>query len=99
VLVGTWWDGPLLKEAKGFLVHSYTVTTVTKTDTNTFSRFLVLVLVRYAATQVATQLHQRRIQVVRSNKVALTTSIFFLSFYLTHRFFFLSFYHRDMFLI
>jgi len=27
-------------------------------------------LMRYIATQVATQLHQRRIQLVRSNKVA-----------------------------
>jgi len=31
---------------------------------------MFLVLVRYAATQLATQLPQRRIQVVRSNKVA-----------------------------
>jgi len=31
---------------------------------------MVLVLVCYAATQLATQLPQRRIQVVRSNKVA-----------------------------
>jgi len=34
------------------------------------SHDLVLVLVCYAATQLATPLHQRRIQVVRSNKVA-----------------------------
>jgi len=32
----------VLKEAQVFLAHFYTVTTVTKTDTNTFSRFLVL---------------------------------------------------------
>jgi len=31
-----------LKEAQVFLAHFYTVTTVTKTDTETFSRFLVL---------------------------------------------------------
>jgi len=32
----------VLKEAQVFLAHFYTVTTVTKTDTNTFSWFLVL---------------------------------------------------------
>jgi len=42
MFVGTLWDGPLLKEAKVFLAHLYTVTPVTKTNTDTFSRFLVL---------------------------------------------------------
>ena len=42
VFVGTLWDGLLLKEAKVFVAHFYTVTTVTKTDTDTLSQFLVL---------------------------------------------------------
>jgi len=45
VFVGTLWDGHLLKEAKVYLAHFYTVTTVTKPDrrgTDTFSRFWVL---------------------------------------------------------
>jgi len=32
----------VLKEAQVFLAHFYTLTAVTKTDTDTFSRFLVL---------------------------------------------------------
>ena len=36
------WDPRVLKETTVFLAHFYNVTTVTKTDTDTFSRFLVL---------------------------------------------------------
>jgi len=35
------WAPRVLKEAKVFLAYFYTVKTVTKTDTDTFSRFLV----------------------------------------------------------
>jgi len=43
VFVGTWVKRTF-KDSKAnlFLAHFYTVTTVTKTDTDTFSRFLVL---------------------------------------------------------
>jgi len=36
------WAPRVLKETKVFLAHFYTVTNVTKTDTDTFSQFLVL---------------------------------------------------------
>ena len=36
------WAPCVRKEAKMFLAHFYTLTTVTKTDTDTFSWFLVL---------------------------------------------------------
>jgi len=36
------WVTLVLKEDKVFLAHFYNVTTVTKTDTATFSRFMVL---------------------------------------------------------
>jgi len=36
------WTPRVLKQARVFLSHFYSITTVTKTDTDTFSRFLVL---------------------------------------------------------
>jgi len=36
------WTPRVLKQARVFLAHFYNVTTVTKTDTDTFSRSLVL---------------------------------------------------------